>query len=144
MVMANKPEEMPEKHRIFNRICSAARGYWDQIDCNHTVKHATGFVAAKNRAYRSRLRFDDNKQYLSLIIALPANDNLAANNTFLRFQNKHSQLLCFVTYDQEDSIVKVIAKTYVPDARICKKAVSSIFNDTISLLEDDNFHNFLN
>lgn len=138
------PEE--QKRRIFKKILDNAQKHWDEFFYDHTSKLARGLLITKEGVYPSELSYDDEKNYLSLVVRLRVNDNQlpARNNAFLRFQNRCIRLLCFVTYDEEDSIATIRAKTTIPAAGSCRHAVSSIYEDTLSMLEDSDLHKLLN
>ena len=152
MVKANTSEPNENKdpqnknHRIFKNILDNAQKHWGEIFYDHAGKLARGLLVTKDGTYPSELSYDDQKRYLSLVVRLRVNDvqSMTQRNTFLRFQNQCSQLLCFVTYDDEDSVATIRAKTTVPVAGSCMHAVGSIFKDTLSLLDDSNFHQLLN
>ena len=101
MIMPNSSE--PEKStksqkeacRIFKKILDNAQNHWDEFFYDHTSKLARGLLVTKEGVYPSELSYDDEKNYLSLVVRLRVNDNQSPtrNNAFLRFQNRCTQML---------------------------------------------------
>jgi len=145
MIMPNT-DKTEETHRIFKKILDRAQDHWGEIYYDYADKLARGILTTKEGVFPSELSFDDQKNYLSLTVRLRVNGGPTAtrSQSFLRFQNRCVSLLCFVAYDDEDSIATVRAKTAVPATGSCAHAVGSVFNDTLSLLEDSSLHELLN
>ncbi len=146
MIMSNKSRENDDFAAVFTKILHAAGQYWSEVSRSKLNKIASGFmVACGNRMIKAELSLNDIKSRLSLIIRFKPKDRLKTDEIYsvLRFQNRLAGLCSFLSIDDEDNIV--ILKTVLPVYEQNPEAtVKPLFEDTLSVLEDEQLLGILN
>ena len=145
MIMPNRQQEN-NFASIFTNILHIAGEYWSEIDRNKLNKIASGFiVAGGNRMIKAELSLNDVKSRLSLIIRFKPKCKLVTSDiiNIIHFQNRITNLCSSLNIDDEDNIVilKTVTPVYEQDPAA---AVKSLFEDTFTVLDDDEFSCVIN
>lgn len=150
VVLQNLKEDF-EKHqkeakRIFTSILRAANSHWGEISYDPDKKIATGVMPTSGgRVYTAELSYDDIKNRLSLVIRIHLKRDLPDDHSqqILKYQYHKYGLVSFLTVDLETPLASIRAFAAVPQTEP-KCAVTSIFLDTYTLLEDDELNQLIN
>lgn len=148
MIMSNNDNvlksEKDEGVRRFNNILRAAQSRWGEFFYDCSSKIARGVLTTKSRdTYIGELSYNDIKDHIFLTVRIAAGNAFepARAEAFQRFTNNRIGL-GHVTLDREDQIVNVRAATAVSESAT-QHAITSIFADTLALLEDEDLHHLL-
>lgn len=139
-------KKQKEAKRTFTRILREASSHWGEISYDPDKKIATGvMMTSDGRIYTAELSYNDIKNRLSLVVRVHLKRDLPAEHSqqVLKFQYQKYGLVSFLTVDQEIPLASIRALAAVPQTEP-KCAVTSIFTDTYTLLEDDGLNQLIN
>lgn len=144
MIMRNLQNEVPDNNaKFFMLILKTAELFWNQVDEDKSVKTARGlFFVADDETHIINLAYDDRKLYLELCIKLSNNPSIIQERLMLN-QDRWSSSLASVTYEKEDHILRIKAKTVLEPSQNPDFPVRAVFEDIKSLVSDDDFQQLL-
>jgi hypothetical protein len=131
---------------MFKKILNAARLFMEVVDHDYEKHTARGILRTSNAGHGIILAFDPLRSSIALLMVLPTRAELTMTRVIilLRLQNRTATRSSSITVDPESSAVRVNAHGLVPVADAVQPVVSAAFRDTIRVLEDDDFKQFIN
>jgi hypothetical protein len=140
MIIQNlKNEEPNDNTRTFSKILKVAGLFCNLFDNDKSERTAKGvFFAADNLAHIINLAYDNCKFYLELRLKLSTCPEVIQKKLMLH-QDKWSSLLASVTYEKEDRILRVKAKTTLEPAQNPDCSVRAVFEDLKQVVNDPCF-----
>jgi hypothetical protein len=141
MIMKNiQTEETDSNSRYFLRILKSAGNLWTKYDENRQTKIARGLLGAGDTARTADLSYNDERHQLNLELRIePSNSPDIVKERLVLSQDHWANLLASVTFEKEDNIVRVCAKTILDPAQNPACAVKAVFEDIKRILIDPLF-----
>ena len=134
-----------DARRMFTRILNVARLFMEVVDPDYENHTARGILRTAHAGHGIVLAFDPHQGSIALLMVLPTRAELTMTRMIilLRLQNRTATRSSSITVDPESSAVRVNAHGLVPVANAVRPVVSAAFTDTIHVLEDDDFKQFI-
>lgn len=125
---------------LFPRILKTAARFWEAYDSDREAKVAQGLLDVGDIVRPVDLSYNEKKHQLNLELRMkPSNSQNVVKERLVLSQDHWANLLASVTFEKEDHIVRIRAKTILDPAHNPDSAVKAIFEDLKSILIDPLF-----
>ena len=146
MIMQNYENENTDHQRIFTRILEVAKHYMEIFDEDLENHIAKGLLETRNEAYMTTLAYDPDEKIFAMIIHFHVSNDwpMPKIMILLRLQNYPAVGLSSINLDTESYMLKVESHASLPAFNVVQPVVTAAIKNTVHVLEDDDFRNFVN
>ena len=149
MIMQMTQEFLEKEHkkaeRILTKILDAAKPYIKIITRDHENHIARCILETKDIGYQSVLTYNPNQKAFSMIICFHIADDWTIPRVMilLRLQSRIAIGSSSINLDTESSTLQVRSHARLPVPNVAQSVVKKTIEDTISVLENDDFRRFV-